>query len=356
MSTATARRRVDALARRCYMGLDAATLRDEVLRGLRAIVSIDAVFFATVDPATMLFASVLTEEPLWEARALFMDNEFGHDDVNKFVSLAAASDHVSSLDGATSEDRRISSRYSEVMAPLGLGDELRAALVAAGRCWGVMCLHRADASIGFDSHEIELVRRVVPHFAEGLRRAIVAASITAPQPTVRGPGVIVLDEDLSISSTNAEAEQWMADLRDPRWMDPGAGPLPAAIYATAARAAYIDPKVSANAPTTRVRTSSGDWLLIHASRLSGPSGRQTAVIVESAQPMQMASLYLDAHGLTPAQSRVAALVLQGRSTRQIVNELHISAYTVQEHLGAVFDKFGIGSRRELVATLLGPSH
>jgi hypothetical protein len=83
----------------------------------------------------------------------------------------------------------------------------------------------------------------------------VTAAITAPQPTVRGPGVIVLDEDLSISSTNAEAEQWMADLRDPRWMDPAAGPLPAAIYAAAARAAYIDPTVSAKAPTTRVRTA-----------------------------------------------------------------------------------------------------
>jgi DNA-binding CsgD family transcriptional regulator len=79
------------------------------------------------------------------------------------------------------------------------------------------------------------------------------------------------------------------------------------------------------------------------------------VVVESARPVQMASLYLDAHGLTPAQSRVAALVLQGRSTRQIVNELHISPYTVQEHLRAVFAKFGIGSRRELVAALVGPS-
>jgi DNA-binding CsgD family transcriptional regulator len=48
---------------------------------------------------------------------------------------------------------------------------------------------------------------------------------------------------------------------------------------------------------------------------------------------------------------VAALVLQGHSTQQIVNELRISAHTVQEHLGAVFDKFGIGSRRELVAAL-----
>jgi DNA-binding CsgD family transcriptional regulator len=241
------------------------------------------------------------------------------------------------------------------MAPLGLGDELRAALVAAGRCWGVLCLHRLDTPAGFGSEEIALIRRLVPHLAEGLRRAIVAAAITSPQPGVRGPGVIVLDEDLSIRSMNAEAEQWMADLRDPRWMDPGSGSLPTAIHVAAARATCPGPGMDAAAAVTRVRTGSGDWLSIHASRLGGPTGQQTAVVVENARPVQMASLYLDAHGLTPAQSRVAALVLQGRSTRQIVNELHISPYTVQEHLRAVFDKFGIGSHRELVAALLGPS-
>ena len=64
-------------------------------------------------------------------------------------------------------------------------------------------------------------------------------------------------------------------------------------------------------------------------------------------------MYLDAIGLTPAQTRVASLVLQGRSTQQIVNELRISSHTVQEHLHAVFDKLGVASRRELVATLLG---
>jgi DNA-binding CsgD family transcriptional regulator len=352
VSRANARRQIDALTRRCYLGLDEAALRDEVLRGLRRIVPVDAAFFATVDPATMLYTSVMSEEPLFEARALFLDNEFGRADVNKFTDLAVAPDHVSSLDWATSDNRRLSPRYFEVMAPLGLGDELRAALVAAGRCWGVLCLHRLDGSTGFTTAEIALVRRLIPHFAEGLRRAIVAAALTSPQPFVRGPGVIVLEEDLSISSLNTEAEQWMADLRDPRWTDLGTGSLPTAVHVAATRVTYPDTGAGA-APVTRVRAGSGEWLSIHASRL-GPAGQRTAVVIESARPVQIASLYLDAHGLTPAQSRVAALVLQGRSTRQIVNELHISPYTVQEHLQVVFDKFGIGSRRELVAALLSP--
>ena len=91
----------------------------------------------------------------------------------------------------------------------------------------------------------------------------------------------------------------------------------------------------------------------HASRLRGPAGGHTAVVLEAARPADVASLYLDALGLTPAQSRVASLVLQGRSTQQIVNELRISSHTVQEHLRAVFDKVGVASRRELVAHLLG---
>jgi DNA-binding CsgD family transcriptional regulator len=69
---------------------------------------------------------------------------------------------------------------------------------------------------------------------------------------------------------------------------------------------------------------------------------------------ELNSLLLDAHGLTPAQQRVTEQLLRGHSTRQIVDELHISAYTVQEHLRAAFDKFGVGSRRELIAALTQP--
>ena len=69
-------------------------------------------------------------------------------------------------------------------------------------------------------------------------------------------------------------------------------------------------------------------------------------------PADRDGMLLSAYGLTNAQSRVVALVIRGHSTRRIVEELHISANTVQEHLTAAFDKFGVRSRRELVAAML----
>src|SRR6478672_2527542 len=157
---------------------------------------------------------------------------------------------------------------------------------------------------------------------------------------------------MAVTSINAEAERWIAELLDPAWIDIGTGPLPAAVFAAAAATARGE-QDGPTASTIRLRSIDGLWLTLHASRLTGAAGGQTAIVLEAARPAEMASVHLDVLGLTPAQTRVAALVLQGRSTHQIVTELHISSHTVQEHLRVVFDRLGVASRRELVATLLG---
>ena len=78
-----------ALERLGNAGLDVAQFRRQSLGMLRSLISVDAAFFATVDPATLLFTGALAEEPLAAATSLFLHNEFGLDDVNKFAHLAA---------------------------------------------------------------------------------------------------------------------------------------------------------------------------------------------------------------------------------------------------------------------------
>lgn len=93
------------------------------------------------------------------------------------------------------------------------------------------------------------------------------------------------------------------------------------------------------------------WKVGPRLRRAGERG-PIAITLAPADAVARSGLRLAAHGLTPAQRRIAELVLQGRSTRQMVAELRIGEHTVQDHLKAVFDKLGVGSRRELVAALL----
>ncbi len=219
--------RLEVLIQRCYAGLDADQLRSETLTRLKKLMTVDAAFVATVDPATILFTSASADEPLGDVTEQFLRNEFGQDDVNKFAALAAAPDPVNSLGHATKGEWPSSTRYVEVMRPIGLGDELRAALLSNGRCWGVICLHREDAKAGFSEHELQLVRRLGPHLAEGLRRGLLGGSM--PSDDV-GPGVVVLDEAHRIMSVSAEAEHWMAELDPERRTE-----LPVAMTAAAAQ-------------------------------------------------------------------------------------------------------------------------
>ena len=82
----------------------------------------------------------------------------------------------------------------------------------------------------------------------------------------------------------------------------------------------------------------------------GPDS-SVAVLIEQAQPAELAPLIADAYGLTDRERRVTELVAKGFSTNDIGQRLHLSAYTVQDHLKSIFDKTGAGSRGELVARL-----
>ena len=346
MAAAAQRREVDELIRRCYAGLAASALASEAMQRLRRILTVDAAFFATVDPATLLFTSAISETPLREEAPRFLANELAGADVNQFTELAARRVPVRWLDDATEGHREQSERYVSIMRPIGLGDELRVVLRTGDTAWGVLCLHREDGAAGFDERDARILASLAPHLGEGLRRATLAGGFATTRHAAHG--IVVLDDEGAVRSVNDAAERWLAEVPTNEWPVGASVPLPVLGVALAVRAAPGD----VAATTARLRTNRGQWLSIHASRLHGEDGDQTVVILEPPEPTQLVSLVLDAHGLTTAQSRVVALVLRGWSTQQIVNELRISAHTVQEHLKAVFDKMGVRSRRELAAALL----
>ena len=94
-----------------------------------------------------------------------------------------------------------------------------------------------------------------------------------------------------------------------------------------------------------------DYAPVQGSRLGDQPDSPVAIMVEAAGPPELAALIADAYGLTTRERAVTELVARGYSTMDIANRLHLSAYTVQDHLKAIFDKTGTRSRADLVARL-----
>jgi hypothetical protein len=193
------------------------------------------------------------------------------------------------------------------MSPLGLGDELRAAQVTLAGCWGYLCLHRADSPHGFTPAEVRLIGRLTPHLGNGCRQSLTVPYRDPSGIAAAAPGVIVLHPDLTVAAITGEAEHWLARIADHR---PGPGRLPVAVYAVAAPLQSIDRGTArpGAAPTVRVPSTTGGWLLLHASHLNSSAGGDIAVIIEPVHPGNAAPLLLSAQGLTRRERDVALLV------------------------------------------------
>jgi DNA-binding CsgD family transcriptional regulator len=314
---------------------------------LGAAIPNDAACVGPVDPGTGLLTGSVKRNLGDEKDAEFLEHEYVTDDVNLFRTLARRENPVGILADDTGGDPRRSTRHREMFVPhWALDHEMRAAARTDGHPWAAIALYRSGESSGFSPAEADFLARVAGTVAVGVRAGLVTAAAASPAPGTQGPAVLVVDADNAVSQVSPAAEARIAELGGSGW---GALPTPVASITSAARA--LGAGRLGTVPRLRVRTPSGQWLLVHAAPLAARDGgrRQVVVTIEEARPPEIVPLVVAAFGLTGRERDVVAGVLHGDSTQQIGRTLHLSPYTVQDHLKAVFEKAGVGSRRELVA-------
>jgi DNA-binding NarL/FixJ family response regulator len=77
------------------------------------------------------------------------------------------------------------------------------------------------------------------------------------------------------------------------------------------------------------------------------------VTIRAAAPREAFDVACRAYGLTPREKAVMAALFAGAGTRDVAQAMHLSDWTVQDHLKSVFAKLGVHSRREALSRLAG---
>lgn len=230
----------------------------------------------------------------------------------------------------TQGDPLRSACYRHHMAPAGFAYELRLAFVDAFGRWGSMGLF-ADTPYGESDQAAAVL--LVPLVARALRQG---AALATPPTDDCPPGVLVLDLEDHVITHDERSDELLAGCASP------GDDLPGALRVLAARAR------GAGCPASgRALGADGAWIAIDTSPLVGPIG-SVAVVLSTAPAPSLLEVRLRAAGLTGRERRIALALLRGDDTATIAATLDLSPWRVQDHLKAIFDKTGVGSRRAFV--------
>jgi GAF domain-containing protein len=81
-----------------------------------------------------------------------------------------------------------------------------------GEHWGAVYLAREPGRPDFSPEELDFLRAVAPHLAEGIRRGMLAGEAAEPEAP-DAPAIVVLAEDLTVDSSTPGSYTWKLWMR-----------------------------------------------------------------------------------------------------------------------------------------------
>jgi DNA-binding CsgD family transcriptional regulator len=310
----------------CRQGLDADTFRRQLRSKLHALVAFDAYCVNTADPTTLEVTGSVGDGLEARDAARLFELEHARTDVNLLAELARGPVHVATI----GERPERSERMRTLFLPRGWVDELRAALVDRGHCWGYLHLFR---STRFSSGEVARVASVVRAIAGALRSAAVSG---LQNPVSVSPALLTLSDEGSLRPATRTAEELGAALPGDRRH----GGPPHAIVSLAAAA-----RAGAGSAESHVSTSRG------AVRVVALAEQERAVImIDTPRRQQLIEAAFALHRLSPRETEVCHAMLRGSSDKQIASALRVGLETVKAQARTAFAKLGVQGRGGLLAS------
>ncbi|MDQ2683897.1 MAG: LuxR C-terminal-related transcriptional regulator [Chloroflexota bacterium] len=344
-------------------GLDPETLAGKIVDVVGNVVPNDGVHLWTVDPGTMLLNRLLTTSELNpENRRIWLRHHYltELDEIVPYFSsrkmlfgniraAAILPEQGKSIGIPAGGLRQVSESehrrwFHDSQSPAGGWGLIP--LRADGQIMGLlMTLHRSSGG-ALTRSQVDFLKSVSGQIGQMLQAAIrreqaLAAGNSGPDAS----GILVLGQGHGLRFATPAGETWTRLLLDAE-RDADAG-LPTSIWAVVAALGREVATETGSVASLLAPTGAG-VVRLEASRADDAGG--VAIVISPHRQVE-APVVPETWPLTPAERRVAALVLNGATNGEISASLHISVPTVETHLAHIYDKLGIRNRTGLAALL-----
>jgi len=309
---------------------DTRVLRRRMLEVIDRAVPHTGYSWLLTDPGTTVGTSPLAEVPC-------------PDRLPELIRLRyATGPRWAALEGVASFATTPPSPWRDFVTRYGIRDVATVAFRDRSVCWGFLDLWRDQP---FGAGELQLLASLGGPVGEALRRSQAAALVHGGVPEPAGPAVLVLGPTLDVRGWTVDGERVLRRLLP---TEAGRRPVPAGAYNVGAQLLAVEQGADDHPARARVHLEEGGWLSFRAARLAGGSD-DIAVTIEALAGAGRLDLFGLAHRLSARELDVVRCLAEGDDTRRVAGRLHISEYTVQDHLKSVADKTGLRSRGALVA-------
>ncbi|MFD4316111.1 LuxR C-terminal-related transcriptional regulator [Streptomyces sp. NPDC058548] len=247
-------------------------------------------------------------------------------------------------DGSPAPDPRM----RDILTAHGASSELRLLLQDRHGVWGALGLLRCEGAAPFGQDDAERAARLVPALLAALHRYATAGPLCPEVPPLAA-GVITVGSDHRIKAVSPQArlwlDQWSAHAIPPWVPEAFLVSLSLVARAEARRQGGSIPLVCAPP------AACGRWTTCQGQVLDADATGDVALVVQGATWDSVLPSLCAWYRITPRERDVVTQLRTGASVKQIARRLDLSAYTVNDHLKAVFRKTGADGRDELSAAL-----
>jgi DNA-binding CsgD family transcriptional regulator len=324
-------------------------LRRALLEEIKRNVTFDAYAWLLTDPETEVGCDPVADVPCMPHLPKLIRLKYATE-TNRWTSMRTP---VARLLETTGGDPTQSLIWRELLADYHVVDI--ASLVFRDRfgCWAFLDLWRVRPTEPFTERDAEYLTAIVSPVTTALRRVQAETFHIAETANVPdGPAVLVLSPDLQVRAQSAETEVYLRALVPPT---SDRQPIPAGAYNVGAQLRASETGVDSHPPRARVHLGQGVWLTLRAARIieSDKADAEIAVTLEPTSTNDRMALFSLAHGLSKRETEIVAACARGTNTRDLAEELFVSANTIQDHFKSIFAKTGTRTRGELLAIARG---